>query len=174
MCFFVYVATPLTLSEVRAMLPEGLRADPLSYPALAPFQHHLRSAQTVVRILHGACSCDLVRERLPDRREDERLLRQRFAALGRSRDEVIELLDVHRDVPPGPEFPPGHWPGALTAFAAEHARNAGPTLYHLHFDAPETLADSLLTSAAVRVPLTEALAHPDEWLVEDVPTLLVR
>jgi hypothetical protein len=173
-CFFIYVATPLTLSEVRAMLPEGLRADPLSYSALAPFQHHLHTTQTVARILHGACSCDLVRQRLPDRQEDERLLRQRFAALGRSRDEIIRLLDIHRDVPPGPEFPPGHWPRALSAFAAEHARNAGPTLYYLHFDAPETLSGSLLKGTLVRVPLTEAVAHPGTWLNEDVPTLLVR
>ena len=29
MCYFLYVASPLTLSEVRSMLPAGLAADAL-------------------------------------------------------------------------------------------------------------------------------------------------
>jgi hypothetical protein len=112
-----------------------------------------------------------VRPRLADAREDERHLRERYRSLGASRDRVIAALERHRH---GASQRPrtGTWPGALARFVAEHARNAGPTLYHLHFS-PE--AAHLASLGEVRaLPLTEVLAAPEGWLVEGSPALVSR
>src|SRR3954469_6345877 len=99
MCYFLYIASPLTLSEVRSMLPQGVTAD------LADFtdQQALRSihpdAQTVARLLIGRCSCDFVRPRVPDTLEDERHLRERYRRLGAARVGVITGLERHRRRP---------------------------------------------------------------------------
>jgi hypothetical protein len=55
---------------------------------------------------------------------------------------------------------------------AEHARNAGPTLYLLRFgleppDPPPPL------QPPHRMRLAEVLADPDGWLIEDRPTLVL-
>ena len=71
MCFFLSIASPLTLSEIRSMLPSGLTAD------LAPSAERARltrlhpSARTVAQLLVGACSCDLVRTRQESSLDDE-------------------------------------------------------------------------------------------------------
>ena len=110
------------------MLPAGLAAQPadnadrLALLALHP------AAQTVIRLLVGACSCDLVRPRLADPREDERHLRERYRRAGRTRGSLIAAIERHR-LGAGIPTPPGGWPRALAAFVAEHARNAGETLF---------------------------------------------
>jgi len=172
MCFFLYVASPLTLSEVRSMLPPGLAADLLPPGEQAALRALLPDAQTVARVLHGGCSCDLVTQRHPVAREDEAPLRKRYRALGYSRERVIRALELHRRALERRAQPAGHWPRAFAAFVAEHARNAGPTLYYLHFS-----HDGLLGapgSALQRARTAEVRAAPGAWLPEDTPILVVR
>jgi hypothetical protein len=171
LCFFLAIATPLTLSEVRSMLPPGLSAQPVNAAAVGSFRSLHSNTQTVADLLVGQCSCDLVRPRHPESREDERHLRQRYARLGLDRERIIRELERHRRVGPR-RAAAAEWARDLAAFVAEHARNAGPTLYHLRF-APAGAAFTpegpvnTRTVAAVR-------AAPGAWLEEGSPILIVR
>lgn len=172
MCFFLYVASPLTLSEVRSMLPPGLTADLLSPAEQAALRPLHPEAQTNARVLHGGCSCDLVRERLAPAADDEARLRARYRTLGYSREQVIRALGVHRRALADRARPPGHWPKSVVSFVAEHARNAGPTLYYLQFghEGLQRVADGpprTITTGDVR-------AFPGIWLPEDAPIVVVR
>ena len=172
MCFFLYVASPLTLSEVRSMLPPGLTADLLSPAEQGALRALLPDAQTAARVLHGGCSCDLVVQRHEVASEDEGRLRARYRAMGYSRERVIRALEVHRRALERRAQPVGHWPRAFAAFVAEHARNAGPTVYYLHFS-----HDGLLKIGGGpprKVLTAEVRASPGTWLPEDVPVLVVR
>jgi hypothetical protein len=172
MCYFLYIASPLSLSEVRSMLPPGLTADLLPPAEQAVLRPLHPDAQTVARVLHGGCSCDLVTQRHPVASEDEAPLRARYRTLGYSRDRVIRALELHRRALERRAQPAGHWPRAFSAFVAEHARNAGPTLYYLHFS-----HDGLLRVAGgvPRQILTASVrAAPDAWLPEDAPVLVTR
>jgi len=114
------------------MLPPGLtahlaeRTDQLLLRALHP------SAQTVVRLVVGDCACDLVHSRDPDPREDERHLRARWRRAAGTRDALLAVIERHRRGR-GVRPPVGGWPRALAVFVAEHARNAGDTLYLLGY-----------------------------------------
>jgi len=166
-CYFLTLATPLTLSEVRAMLPAGLTAHPVGAAQAAAARVLLPGAQTVAELLVGGCSCDLVRPRHPDPREDERELRARFARLRLPRTEIIRRLERHRRRGPGA---PAAGPAELAAFVAEHARNAGPTLYTLRF------GESVLPLAASASPRTVQQVQTDSraWLDENRPLLVIR
>jgi hypothetical protein len=169
-CYDLRIASPLTLSEVRSMLPAGIAADVLPAEQVARYRALLPAAQTVARLTVGRCSCDLVRPRQADYREDERDLRRRYTRLGLPRDRIIRELERHRRGPI-PPTPPAGWRAALAGFVAEHARNAGPTLYHLIFlpdgDEPSKAEPARRTVADVR-------ADPDGWLDEARPLLVVR
>ena len=172
MCYDLKVASPLTLSEVRSMLPTGIVADSLSSGELSGIRTLLPTAQTVAHLRVGACSCDLVRPRLPDPREDERHLRARYKALGLSRDRIVAELERHRRSAAGRLEPAGGWRAALAAFVAEHARNAGPALFRLSFhpspvDTRRALGRTSRTVAEVR-------ADPDGWLEEGPAILVLR
>lgn len=169
MCYFITLATPLTLSEVRSMLPPGLAAQPAGAFETGAARRLLRETQTVVSLLVGGCSCDLVRERHPEVREDERHLRGRFARLGASREEIIHRLERHRRRPAAGTGP---WGGRLAEFVAEHARNAGPSLYALRFGeaAPPFPAG---TDPVIRA-VAQVTARTEDWLGESRPTLVVR
>ena len=151
------------------MLPAGLvaqpadRADHRQLLALHP------AARTVVRLVVGSCSCDLVRARHADPREDERQHRDRFRRAEASREVLIGALDRHRR---GAEVPPPAvgWPRALAAFVAEHARNAGETLFLLRFTAPARQEPA--THHARRRLAADIVARPESWLAEDVPVLV--
>lgn len=165
MCYFLYLASPLTLSEVRSMLPNGLTADLAS-----PADHQtLRSLHprtvTVARILAGRCSCDLVRPRVADPRADERHLRERYRKQGLSRDAVIAALERHRYS--AARQSADSLGERLRSFVAEHARNAGPSLYYLHFSAPTPMSPAAMRHLCV----TEVLGA-DGWLVEGIPTVV--
>lgn len=166
MCYFITIATPLSLSEVRAMLPPGLSAHPVSAAETVTARALLPGAQTVAELQAGACSCDLVRPRHPEPREDERHLRSRFARLGLRRDEIIRRLDRHRRRPP---IAGRGGPAALADFVIEHARNAGPTLYLLRFGEAAPIAGP----ASYRT-VSEVRQRPDAWLEENRPLLVVR
>jgi hypothetical protein len=151
------------------MLPAGLVAQPADH---ADQQHLLArhpTARIVVRLLVGACACDLVRARRPDPREDERYLRARYRRAGTERGALIAAIDRHRRGTTVPT-PPGDWPRALAAFVAEHARNAGDTLYLLRFGMADLAAAVTLPVRAMRAG--EVLARPEGWLEEDVPVLV--
>jgi hypothetical protein len=172
MCYFLRLASPLTLSEVRAMLPAGLTARAGTTGEVAWLRALLPSAQTAAHLLVGSCSCDLVRPRSPVPREDERHLRERYFKLGLGRDEVVRELERHRRS--GGRPPPEGWPRALAAFVAEHARNAGPTLYELRFGpAAEASRPPDLTRAG-EVPLARVREVPEGWLEEGRPVTVVR
>lgn len=169
MCYFLYIATPLTLSEVRSMLPAGLTADLAIFPDQQTLKALHPPTQTVARILAGRCSCDLIRPRLDEPREDERHLRERCRELSVARPLVIQALERHRQRS-GPTL--SEAPEALSRFVAEHARNAGPCLYYLQFS-PE--ADPLYgLSEARRLTVAQVTANPHGWLPEASPTFVSR
>lgn len=169
MCYFLYLASPLTLSEVRSMLPAGLTADLASFSDQQTLKSIYPGAQTVAAILAGRCSCDLVRPRLGSTREDERHLRERYRRLAVPRALAITALERHRrGVSRQP--PPGGWPEAFAAFVAEHARNAGPSLYHLRFSAEAGPLSKPGPLRQITAPLVTAT--PEGWLVEGEPTMV--
>ena len=171
MCYFLYIASPLTLSEVRSMLPPGLTAD-LAPSHRAALHRLLPSARTVAQLLVGACSCDLFRARLPDPIEDERELRSRYGRAKIPRGEIIKALERHRRGPLPRPAPAGGWAEALAAFVIEHARNAGPTLYQLEFTNPAGGAGAEKIAAPVARSVAEVRGHPDRWLMEGAPTIV--
>jgi hypothetical protein len=172
MCYRLHLATPLTLSEVRAMLPAGVAADaaiPREYRLL---RDHLDSAQTVVELRRGPCGCDFVIQRDPAGRTDETHLRERALRARVPRARIAAMLETHRTAETRVQ-PLAHWQRALAAFVGEHARNAGPSLYHLGFTA------GLLSAPPPRADPVEAavstiLADPAAWLVTERLTLVVR
>jgi hypothetical protein len=90
--------------------------------------------------------------------------------LGLPRDRIIRELERHRRGPL-PPAPPGGWSAALAEFVAEHARNAGTTLYRLAFQPGGHPGDD-------QPPLTRTVAEvrsdPGGWLREGAPVLVVR
>ncbi|HET6778776.1 MAG TPA: hypothetical protein VFH26_07785 [Gemmatimonadales bacterium] len=171
MCYFLYLGSPLTLSEVRSMLPPGLTCDLASRAGHETVKAMHPDAVTVARILAGRCSCDLIRARLSDSKEDERHLRERYRRLGLSRSAMIEALERHRG-PATPRTRKSEAGGELSRFVAEHARNAGPSLYYLHFssdsDPPSPLGSIRRVSSAM------VTASAGNWLEEGTPTLIIR
>jgi hypothetical protein len=153
------------------MLPAGLVAQPMDAASIAAFRRLHPPAQTVATLLVGQCSCDLVRTREPDSRNDERHLRQRYARLGLSRERIIRELERHRRIG-GRRAAPGEWARELAGFVAEHARNAGPTLYQLRFATGDAVAapDTGLITRTVE----GIRAQPERWLQEGPAMLVVR
>jgi hypothetical protein len=170
-CYFLYIASPLTLSEIRSMLPDGITvdlADPIEQQVLKSSQ---RGIQTVARLLIGRCSCDFVRQRHADLREDERHLRERFRQQEVSRALTIAGLERHRA---GAKVPgPGKgWGRTLVDFVREHARNAGTTVYQLGFLPPSS---NLPPGAPLReVKLDRVTPELETWLVEGIPVAVTR
>lgn len=152
------------------MLPPGITADVLPQSELIGLRTMLPGAQTAAHLHVGPCSCDLIRTRHRNTREDERELRRRYAQLGLSRERIIGELERHRRKTAAVE-PERGWRAALADFVAEHARNAGPTLYYLTFQpaGPETSEPDL-----VRVTVAQVRAGHDDWLREGRPVLVVR
>lgn len=162
MCYYLWIASPLSLTEIRSMLPTGFAVEIVPPAEQVPFRARLRSAQSVVRLRVGGCACALG---VDEEGGEERHLRRRYAALGLSRDRVIAALEHHRRGA-APAGMPRARRTALAEFVAEHARNAGPTLYYLGFgtEPVEGLASAVgpvatMTAAAVR-------AAADTWLEE--------
>ena len=151
------------------MLPAGLAADPASFPDQQMLKALHPPAQTVARILAGRCSCDLIRPRLEDHREDERHLRERYRDLKVSRAKVIAALERHRRQDGKLSSP--HRGAELAKFVAEHARNAGPTLYYLSF-APDSAPLSL--PIGLRPVAASATVTGSGWLQEATLMLVTR
>jgi hypothetical protein len=168
MCYFLYIASPLTLTEVRSMLPAGTTAELASYADQQCLKALHPTAQTVARILVGRCSCDLVRRRLPETRDDERHLRERYRALQLGRAQMIESLDRHRVRGRSGHGTPHDYAEALAGFVVEHARNAGPTLYLLHFGPGSPIPPG----ACNRLDAHQVRQTPRGWITEESPTLV--
>jgi len=176
-CYLLHLASSLTLSEVRSMLPAGMSAHALAPDDDRRLRRQFRPARTVLEILIGPCSCDLVLERDPVGHAEERALRARYAALRLSRPAIIRAIDAHRArADDCPLEPPAWWQRALADFVAEHARNAGPSIYWLRFAPGAAGAPPPDALPAERRELTVAdvAAHPGGWLVEDVPVRVGR
>lgn len=165
MCFSLVLVSPLTLSEVRSMLPEGMAADAIGPEAQAPFRRLLRGSQTALLLKAGGCACRLVPGRFPPPRTDEAHLRDRYRALRAPRQEVAAALARHQR---GVESQP--MGGALGALVREHARNAGAAALLLTFDVGEGFPD---IPAAVMTRPAGQVGADDAWLEEDVVTRIV-
>jgi hypothetical protein len=153
------------------MLPPGLSAELAPGHRAALHQLH-PTARTVAQLLVGACSCDLVRRRQANPIDDERELRARYHRAKVPRAEIINALERHRRGPlPRPMAPTG-WPEALVAFVAEHARNAGATLYLLEFTAHPQRTTSAVKHDPVIRSLEEVRSHPEGWLIEGTPIIV--
>jgi hypothetical protein len=172
MCFHLYLASPLTLSEVRSMLPKGLAADLLDPGEQRALKELHLDAQTVAQLIHGACSCDLVVQRHPVSREDETWLRRRYREQGLPRTAVLSALERHRRVAAERSQPAGFWPRQVVDFVVEHARNAGPTLYYLHFSHAATLG-VLPAGEPPAQRANEVRMNPAGWLQEERPVLVL-
>ena len=153
------------------MLAPGLAADLLDSAEQRSLKQLLPDAQIGARLLHGACSCDLVVQRHPVNREDEAWLRRRYREQGLSRELVLAGLERHRRAA-GRSQPEGHWPRALAGFVVEHARNAGPTLYLLRFSHDGRLGQ-LPPGGAARRSAQQVREAPGNWLEEGQPVLVV-
>jgi hypothetical protein len=171
-CYFLYIASPLTLSEVRSMLPGGLTADLAPTVQRAALQRIHPPARTVAQLLVGACSCDLVRPRLENPIDDERELRARYQGWKLPRSEIIRELERHRRGPLPRLRPSRGWAEALADFVVEHARNAGPTLYLLDFGPhlPRTRQETAALPLSRSVE--EVRKRTEPWLVEGKPVLV--
>jgi hypothetical protein len=172
MCYFLYIASPLTLSEIRSMLPAGLTADlaPASYRSALLGLHP--QARTAAQLLVGACSCDLVRPRLEIPLEDERELRSRYQRDRLPRSDIIRELEQHRRGPlPRPRAAKG-WANAVADFVVEHARNAGPTLYLLDFTPHQRDAARTVPPAPLACSVEDVRREPGRWLVEGHPVIV--
>lgn len=163
MCYSIVLVTPLTLSEVRSMLPAGMTADAIGPDAQGPYRRLLDGAQTAVLLQAGRCSCRLVASRFPSRISEDAHLRDRYRALKVPRALVIAGLERHRR---GAEAPrPGA--DALTRLVREHARNAGRAVLIMGFAAGSGPPSIPALVAARGVPDADAL---DAWLEEGVVT----
>ena len=172
MCFHLYLASPLTLSEVRSMLPKGLAADLLDPGEQRALKQVHPDAQTVARLVHGACSCDLVVQRHPVSQEDEAWLRRRYREQGLPRTAVLAALERHRRATAERSQPAGFWPRQVADFVVEHARNAGPTLYYLHFSHDGTLG-VLPAGEPPAQSANEVRMNPAGWLQEERRVLVL-
>ena len=154
------------------MLPPGLTADALP-PKVAQAYGHLLDTPiaTVALLLSGACSCDLVLPRDSESREEERHLRQRYRELGLSRNATIEALERHRRGTHPPSLTPAERAATLAAFVAEHARNAGPSVYDLQFGLEPPHAPP---SSVMRMPAAAVRAAREPWLLEGRAVLVTR
>lgn len=172
MCHFLALASPLTLSEVRSMLPAGLSVSLLPAAALAAAQRHVPGARFAAWMFRGACSCDFFLQRDADGKGDETVLRQRYRGLRAERTRVLAAIERHRR---GAESRPlllTGWQTALAAFVAEHARNAGPTLYQRQFTlepVTTTVGDGDIQS----LNAADVRARPADWITERVPTVVL-
>ncbi len=165
MCYALYLASPLTLSEIRSMLPNGFGADlvdPASHRLLK--KRHL-DAQTGAVLLRGRCSCALVEEGAADG-VWEADLRKRYRAAKASRDDIIRALERHRALA---ELRPADGVDVFAKFIVEHAKNAGASLYYLRFG-----VDPFLPLTAVPAPtVTErAKSLGTDWLREGEPVVV--
>ena len=165
MCFALYLASPLTLSEIRSMLPAGFGADLVDPQSQRLLKQRFPDSQTGAVLLRGRCSCALV-ERGAGDGVWEAELRKRYRKVKASREEIIKALERHRAQA---ELREADGVEVLRKFVLEHAKNAGPSLYYLKFG-----AEPFQPLGAVPVPGSgeRASALSAEWLREGEPVVV--
>jgi len=172
MCHHLWLGTPLTLSEVRAMLPDGFSADAADDEPRRRLSALADQTRTVVALRLGGCACALYLEPAGASQSTESALRARYFRQGIPRATVISALDRHRAAGKSP-MPPVEARRAFAEFVAEHARNAGTALflrtYHPEGVLPADGADAIAPRSIADVRTT-----PCEWLPEDQPVLVGR
>ena len=159
MCYALYLASPLTLSEVRSMLPTGFGADLVDPASQRLLKKRHLDAQTGAVLLRGRCSCALVEEGAADG-VWEAELRKRYRAAKSTRDDIIRGLERHRALA---ELRAAKGTETFTTFVLEHVKNAGPSMFYLRFG-----VDPFLPLTAVPAPtVVERVASLDAgWLRE--------
>lgn len=154
------------------MLPAGVVAHAAPYGEQMLLREHLPGAQTVIELRRGNCSCDFFIQRDPAARTDETHIRERGLRAGILRGQLAALIENHR-LPDKRVQPLAHWQAALAGFVVEHARNAGPSIYHRAFAAgPRQRPATDLEPA--RVTVSRVRQAPADWLGDDRLTLVVR
>lgn len=152
------------------MLPEGVVADLVSPAIQRLWTERFPAARIVVTLRQGQCACGLAGQRHEDNAEEERRLRARYRKAGVDRLRVMTALDRHRRAPP-------HHRSAgaaqlLAGFVAEHARNAGPSLYFLDFSAESERMPPWPDADPSSITATQVRAQPESWLPEQTPVLV--
>ncbi len=168
MCYQLLVASVLTLSEVRAMLPAGVRADALGPGVQDPYRALLTGAQTAVVLRAGHCACGLLEHRFRAAHTDEAHLRERYRRLGATRTSIVRAIERHRR---SVAHAPRAHPHALARLATEHARNAGPSAWLLGFSVDD-VPPAIPGTAPVSRTAAQVVGDPEGWLVEG-PVMLV-
>ena len=152
------------------MLPEGVVAGLVAPSLQRQWSERFPSARVVVTLRQGQCACGLAGQRHEDNAEEERRLRARYRKAGVDRQRVIRALDRHRRAPPHQKST-----GAallLAAFVAEHARNAGPSLYFLDFSAESERMPPWPDSVPSSITAAQVRAEPASWLPEQTPVIV--
>lgn len=168
MCFHLWLGTPLTLSEVRAMLPVGFSADAAEGAPRRRLSDASRDVRTVVVLRLGACACALYLEPSSAGQSAESALRGRYFKLGIPRPDVIRALDRHRVSSSNSHTAPADARRALVGFVAEHARTAGAALFLRTCHPDGTLPPTVPTTPR-SCGLADVQAAPCAWLPEDLP-----
>jgi hypothetical protein len=166
LCYHLWIVSPLSLTEIRSMLPPGFAADVAPPPEQRALRAALPNTQTVATLRIGGCACAL---QLPGTGEDERHLRRRWAALGLNRERIIAALERHRRARP-PAGDPAGWRQALAGFVVEHARNAGPSAFLSGFGAEPP--GSATPEGSRVVPAAAVRTAPHTWLTEGSPVVV--
>ena len=168
MCFALYLASPLTLSEIRSMLPTGFGADLVDSASQKLLKQRHLDAQTGAVLLRGHCSCALVEAGAADG-VWEADLRKRYRSAKASRDDIIRALERHRAQGGLRPLASGLGVKRFNDFVIEHAKNAGASMYYLRFG-----VDPFLPLTAVPAPtVTErAKSLGAEWLREGEPVVV--
>lgn len=169
MCYALFLASPLTLSEIRSMLPAALAADLLDPASQRLLKKRHPDAQTGAALLRGRCSCALVQEGAADG-VWEAELRKRYRAVKASRGEVIKALDRHRAIAELRMPRKGTIPKLFEEFVIEHAKNAGASMYYLRFG---TEPFQPLTAVPAPKAQERSTALSAEWLREGEPVVVV-
>src|SRR6478735_4311093 len=169
MCFALYIASPLTLSEIRSMLPPSFGADLVDPASQRLLKKRHADAQTGAVLLRGRCSCALIEKGAADG-VWEAELRKRYRAAKAPRDSVIKALERHRAQTGLRPLAPGLGIQQFQTFVVEHAKNVHATMYFLRFG-----VDPFQPLAAVPVPtlIERAGTLGGGWLREGEPVVVV-
>jgi len=165
MCYALYLASPLTLSEIRSMLPAGFGADLVDPASQRLLKRRHLDAQTGAVLLRGRCSCALMVEGAADG-VWEAELRKRYRDANVSREAMIPALERHRALA---ELRPANGVKVFADFVVEHAKNAGASMYMLRFGVEPFLP---LTAVAAPTVVEKVATLGTNWLREGEPVVV--
>ena len=132
------------------MLPPGLVAQPADRAEHQRLRGSIPTARTVVRLLVGACSCDLVRPRHSDPREDERHHRDALSPGRRDARRAASPRSSGTGAAPTSRRRPAAGPARSRRSSPSTPGTPGETLYLLTFGAESRALPSAEASVPVR------------------------